>query len=210
MGRTPSLEGLDLEAAGIAYDRQGVRTDRSLLTTNRRVFAIGDAAGRGQFTHLAGTHASLVVRRALFALPVNADALHVPRVTYCDPEVAAIGLGEAEARRLHGVDVRIQVFEFAENDRAQAEGDVRGFGKLVTTARGKVLGVTLVGRHAGDHIHLWSLALTSGLKLSQMTGMIAPYPTRGEINKRLASQFYTPALFSDRTRKLVSVLKHFA
>ncbi len=210
VGRTPSLEGLNLEAAGIAYDRQGVRTDRSLLTTNRRVFAIGDAAGRGQFTHLAGAHASLVVRRALFALPVNADALQVPRVTYCDPEVAAIGLSEAEARRRHGADVRVQVFEFAENDRAQAEGDVRGFGKLVTTARGKILGATLVGRHAGDHIHLWSLALASGLKLSQMTGMIAPYPTRGEINRRLAGQFYTPALFSDRTRKLVSVLKHFA
>uniref|UniRef100_UPI0037C7DAA3 FAD-dependent oxidoreductase n=1 Tax=Phenylobacterium sp. TaxID=1871053 RepID=UPI0037C7DAA3 len=210
VGRTPSMEGLNLEAAGIAFDRHGVRTDRSLLTTNRRVFAIGDAAGRGQFTHLAGAHASMVVRRALFALPVNADTLQVPRVTYCDPEVAAIGLGEAEARRHHGADIRIQVFEFAENDRAQAEGDVRGFGKLITSARGKVLGVTLVGRHAGDHIHLWSLALASGLKLSQMTGMIAPYPTRGEINKRLASQFYTPALFSDRTRKLVSVLKHFA
>lgn len=210
VGRTPSLEGFNLEAAGVAHDRQGIRTDRSLLTTNRRVFAIGDAAGRGQFTHLAGAHASLVVRRALFALPVNADALQVPRVTYCDPEVAAIGLGEAEARQRHGADVRVQVFEFAENDRAQTEGDVRGFGKLVTTGGGRVLGVTLVGRHAGDHIHAWSLALATGLKLSQLTGMIAPYPTRGEINKRLAGQFYTPALFSDRTRRLVSVLKHFA
>jgi len=210
VGRTPSLEGLNLEAAGVAYDRQGVRTDRSLLTSNRRVFAIGDAAGRGQFTHLAGAHASLVVRRALFALPVNADALHVPRVTYCDPEVAAIGLSEDAARQRHGADIRMQTFEFAENDRAQAEGDVRGFGKLVTTSRGKVLGVTLVGRHAGDHIHLWSLALSTGLKLSQLTGMIAPYPTRGEISKRLAGQFFTPALFSDRTRRLVSILKHFA
>jgi pyruvate/2-oxoglutarate dehydrogenase complex dihydrolipoamide dehydrogenase (E3) component len=210
VGRTPSLEGLNLEAAGVAYDRQGVRTDRSLLTSNRRVFAIGDAAGRGQFTHLAGAHASLVVRRALFALPVNADALHVPRVTYCDPEVAAIGLSEDDARQRHGADIRMQTFEFAENDRAQAEGDVRGFGKLVTTSRGKVLGVTLVGRHAGDHIHLWSLALSTGLKLSQLTGMIAPYPTRGEISKRLAGQFFTPALFSDRTRRLVSILKHFA
>ena len=152
VGRTPSLEGLNLEAAGIAFDRQGVRTDRSLLTTNRRVFAIGDAAGRGQFTHLAGAHASLVVRRALFALPVNADALQVPRVTYCDPEVAAIGLGEAEARRRHGADVRVQVFEFAENDRAQAESDVRGFGKLFSNGRGKILGVTPAGRHSGHHL----------------------------------------------------------
>ena len=209
-GRTPSIQDLNLEAAGIAHDRNGILTDKSLLSSNRRVFAVGDAAGRGQFTHLAGTHASLVVRRALFALPVNADALQVPRVTYCNPEVAAIGLGEAEARTRHGTDIRVQTFEFAENDRAQAEGDTRGFGKLVTTAKGKVLGVTLVGRHAGDHIQLWSLALTAGLKLSQLTGMIAPYPTRGEISKRLASAFYTPALFSDRTRKLVSVLKRFA
>jgi len=209
-GRTPSIQDLNLEAAGIAYDRNGILTDKSLLSSNRRVFAVGDAAGRGQFTHLAGTHASLVVRRALFALPVNADALQVPRVTYCNPEVAAIGLGETEARTRHSTDIRVQTFEFADNDRAQAEGDTRGFGKLVTTAKGKVLGVTLVGRHAGDQIQLWSLALTAGLKLSQLTGMIAPYPTRGEISKRLASAFYTPALFSDRTRKLVSVLKRFA
>ncbi|MDO8802465.1 NAD(P)/FAD-dependent oxidoreductase [Phenylobacterium sp.] len=210
VGRKPSLEGLDLERAGIAYDRAGIKTDRSLRSSNRRVFAVGDAAGRGQFTHLAGAHASLVVRRALFALPVNADALQVPRVTYCDPEIAAIGLGEAEARKQHGADVRVQTLEVSENDRAQAEGDTRGFGKLVTTAKGKVLGVTLVGRHAGDQIHLWSLALSAGLRLSQLTGMIAPYPTRGEIGKRLAGQFYTPALFSDRTRRLVSILKRFA
>ena len=210
VGRKPSLDGLDLDKAGIAHDRNGIITDRSLRSSNRRVFAVGDAAGRGQFTHLAGAHASLVVRRAIFALPVNADTLAVPRVTYCDPELAAIGLGEAEARTAHGAGIRVQTFEFAENDRAQAEGDTRGFGKLITTAKGKVLGVTLVGRHAGDHIHLWSLVLSAGLKLSQLTGMIAPYPTRGEIGKRLAGAFYTPALFSDRTRKLVSILKHVA
>jgi pyruvate/2-oxoglutarate dehydrogenase complex dihydrolipoamide dehydrogenase (E3) component len=167
-------------------------------------------AGRGQFTHLAGAHASLFVRRAIFALPVDADALAVPRVTYCDPELAAIGLSEAEARKVHGPDVRVETFPFDENDRALAEGDVRGFGKLVTTRKGKVLGVTLVGRHAGDHIHVWSLALASKLKLSALTGMIAPYPTRGEIGKRLAGKWYTPALFSDRTRMLVSLLKRLA
>ncbi|MDP3490501.1 MAG: hypothetical protein Q8R71_10220, partial [Phenylobacterium sp.] len=86
----------------------------------------------------------------------------------------------------------------------------RGMGKLVTTAKGKVLGVTLVGRHAGDHIALWALVLSASLKLSQVTGMIAPYPTRGEISKRLAGQWYTPALFSPRTRKVVSILKRLA
>ncbi|NBB51541.1 FAD-dependent oxidoreductase [Rhizobium sp. CRIBSB] len=210
VGRQPSTAGLDLEKAGIAFDRTGIRTDRSLRSSNRRVHAVGDVAGRGQFTHLAGAHASLFVRRAIFGLPVDADALVVPRVTYCDPELAAIGLSEAEARRTHGADVRVETFPFDENDRAMAEGDVRGFGKLVTTRKGRILGVTLVGRHAGDHIHIWSLTLASKLKLSALTGMIAPYPTRGEIGKRLAGKWYTPALFSDRTRMLVSLLKRLA
>ena len=210
VGRKASLDGLDLDRAGVATDRNGIVTDKSLRSSNKRVYAVGDAAGRGQFTHLAGAHASLVVRRAVFALPVDADALQVPRVTYCDPELASIGLGEAEARKVHGDDLRVETFDFAENDRAIAEGDTRGFGKLITTKKGKVLGVTLVGRHAGDHIHLWALVMSARLKLSQLTGMIAPYPTRGEIGKRLAGKWYTQALFSNRTRKLVSILKRFA
>ncbi len=210
VGREPALQQLDLERAGIAVNRAGIVTDKSLRTSNRRVYAVGDVAGRGQFTHLAGTHAALVVRRAIFGAPVNADALQVPRVTYSDPELAAIGLDETQARERHGKDIRIQTFAFRENDRAQAEGDTRGFGKLITTAKGKVLGVTLVGRHAGDHIHIWSLVLSAGLKLTALTSMIAPYPTRGEIGKRLAGQFYTPALFAPSTRFLVSILKRFA
>lgn len=210
VGRRPSTDGLDLERAGVEHDRNGVVTDKSLRSSNKRIYAVGDVAGRGQFTHLAGAHASLFVRRALFAMPIDADALAVPRVTYCDPELAAIGLSEADARKTHGDDVRVETFPFDENDRALAEGDVRGFGKLVTTKKGKVLGVALVGRHAGDHIHIWALALSSKLKLSALTGMIAPYPTRGEIGKRLAGKWYTPALFSDRTRMVVSVLKRLA
>ncbi len=210
VGRAASVAGLDLDTAGVEHDAKGIRTDRSLRSTNRRVFAVGDVAGRGQFTHLAGAHAALFVRRALFAAPINADALAVPRVTYCDPELAAIGLGEAEAVAAHGDDVRTVTFPLGENDRAQAEGDTRGFGKLVTTTKGKVLGVTLVGRHAGDQILLWALVLSSRLNLSALTRAIAPYPTRSEIGKRLAGMWYTPALFSDRTRRLVSVLKRLA
>ena len=209
LGRQASLDGLNLDAAGVAFDRAGVKTDRSLRTSNRRVFAIGDAAGRGQFTHLAGAHAGLFVRKALFAAPINADSLLVPRVTYTSPELAAVGLTEAQARAAHGDDVRVLVQPFADNDRAQAEGDIRGFAKLIASRRGKILGVTLVGAHAGDHLPLWVLTMTTGLKLSQLTGMIAPYPTRGEINKRLAGQWYTGALFSPATRHLVSVLKRF-
>ncbi|MDZ4054382.1 MAG: FAD-dependent oxidoreductase [Phenylobacterium sp.] len=210
VGRKPALDDLDLAAAGIERNRDGVITDKSLRSSNRRVYAVGDAAGRGQFTHLAGAHAGLVVRRAIFGLPVNADNLATPRVTYADPELAAVGLSGAEARKAHGDDIRVEVFDFAGNDRAIAEGDTRGMGKLITTAKGKVLGATLVGRHAGDHIALWALVLSAGLKLSQITGMIAPYPTRGEISKRLAGQWYTPELFSARTRKVVSILKRLA
>lgn len=209
-GRAPAIDGLELAKAGVDAGPDGIRTDRSLRTSNRRVYAVGDVAGRGQFTHLAGAQAGLFVRRAIFALPINAASLQVPRVTYADPELASIGLSEAEARKAHGSDLRVVEFDFAENDRALAEGDPRGFGKLVTTPRGAILGVTIVGRHAGDHIHLWSLAMSSGLKLGKIAGMIAPYPTRGEIGKRLAGKWYTPALFSTRTRKVVSILKRFA
>lgn len=207
VGRTPSIEALNLEAAGVAFDRAGIKTNKSLRTSNKRVFAIGDVAGRGQFTHLAGAHAGLFVRKALFAAPINADALVVPRVTYCSPELASVGLTEAQARAEHGDEIKVLVQPFADNDRAQAEGDIRGFGKLITSKGGKILGVTLVGAHAGDHLPLWVLTMTAGLKLSTLTGMIAPYPTRGEINKRLAGQWYTGALFSPATRRLVSVLK---
>jgi pyruvate/2-oxoglutarate dehydrogenase complex dihydrolipoamide dehydrogenase (E3) component len=210
LGRKPSLDALALDRAGVAADAQGIRTDSSLRSTNKRVYAVGDVAGRGQFTHLAGAHASLVVRRAVFGLPVNADRLVVPRVTFTDPEVASIGLNEAQARDRYGAGVRSISLPFSENDRAQAEGDTRGFAKLVTSKTGKILGATLVGQHAGDHIHFWSLAMSANIKLSKITGAVMPYPTRGEISKRLAGLWYVDALFSSRTRRLVSILKHFA
>ena len=210
VGRKPTLDGLDLDRAGVKHDRNGIVTDRSLRSSNKRVHAVGDVAGRGQFTHLAGSHAALVVRRALFAMPINADSLVVPRVTYTDPELAAVGISEADAIKAHGDSVRIVQIPMEENDRAQAEGDTRGFAKLVTSKSGKVLGVTMVDPHAGDHIYVWSLVMSAGIKLSKLTSAIAPYPTRGGVNKRLAGMWYTPSLFSGKTRALVSVLKHFA
>jgi len=207
-GRRPSVDALDLEKAGIAHDENGVCTDRKLRSSNRSVYAIGDVAGRGQYTHLAGAHAGLVIRNALFHLPVNADRLVVPRVVYSDPELAAVGLSEEEARARHGDALRVERFELSNNDRATAEGDRRGFGKLIAGPNGRILGAVIVGTGAGDIIPQWVLAMSAGLKLGKLTGMIAPYPTRGEVPKRLAGQFYTGALFSPRTRRLVSLLKH--
>ncbi|NEX95093.1 FAD-dependent oxidoreductase [Caulobacter sp. 17J65-9] len=210
VGRKPALEGLGLEAAGVAYDAHGVHTDSMLRSvSNRAVFAVGDAAGRQLFTHVAGAHAGLVVRKALFAQSVDVERLVVPRVTYTDPEVAVVGLTEAQARAAYGDRVRVLTAPFSGVDRAVAEGDVRGFGKLVLDPRGKVLGAALVGRSAGELIHPWALALDAKLPLRAFTSFIAPYPTRGEIHKRLASAFYSPILFSGRTRALVSLLKRF-
>jgi len=210
-GRAPNVEGLDLSLAGIGLDERGsILTDDQLLTTNRRVFAIGDVSGQGGFTHTAGAHAGLILRKALFAQPIKASALMVPRATYTDPEIAAVGLCEAQARALHGAEVQVITADFSGNDRAVAEGRTDGKGKLIVSAKGRVLGAAIVGPAAGDLIQPWVLAMTSKLKLTAMTSMIAPYPTRGEINKRLAGQYFTPLLFSARTRLLVSLLKRLA
>lgn len=204
-GRAPALEGLNLETAGVAHDRRGVRTDKRLRTSNRRVFAIGDIAGRGAFTHLAGAHASLFVRHALFAQPIDADALAVPRATYTDPELAAVGLTEAEARGRRG-DVRVLRAEFSANDRARAEAEGEGFLKVVV-AGGRVLGATLVGPGAGELITPWTLAVARKLKLTELASFVAPYPTLTEITKAAAGSAFTGTLFSPRTRALVALLK---
>ena len=208
-GRAPQVEDLNLEAAGVAFGPHGVEVDRSLRTTNRHVFAVGDVTGSG-FTHVAGAHASLFVRRALFASPINAQKLVIPRVTYTDPELAAVGLTEAKARAAHGDKIRVVTQSFEHNDRAQTEGDTRGFGKLITDSKGRILGAAIVGPHAGDLISPLVLAMSAGIPLSRIAGVIAPYPTRGEIVKRLAGAYYTPVLFSGRTRRLVSFLKRLA
>ena len=206
-GRRPNVNGLGLQAAEIDYSSRGIVVDRRLRTSNRKVFAIGDVTGSYQFTHMAGYHAGIVIRNALFALPAKVDESAVPWVTYTDPEVAQVGLTEAEARERHGEAVRVSRWSFAENDRAQAERATEGFVKVVTGKRGRILGVTLVGRHAGELLQPWILAITQGLKIGAMAGIIAPYPTLGEINKRAAGAYFTDALFGPRTRRVVGLLQ---
>ena len=205
-GRQPNVEGLDLEKAGIAFTKKGVTVDAGLVTTNRRVFAIGDVAGLYQFTHMAGYHAGIVIRRALFRLFwTKVDDRAVPWVTFTDPELAQVGLSEAEAAKRHGA-IRVLRWPYAENDRARAERATEGFVKAVTTPKGRILGATIVGRQAGELIQPWALAIQSGLKIGAMAGYIAPYPTLGEISQRAAGSFYTPALFGERTRRIVRFL----
>jgi len=205
-GRRPNIEALDLEAAGIAFDRKGIKVDARLRTTNKRVFAIGDVAGGLQFTHVAGYHAGIVIRNALFKLPAKADTSAAPWVTYTDPELAHVGLTEDEAKKAHGKTIKAVTWPLKDNDRAQAERRTEGMIKVITDKRGKILGASIVGAHAGELIQPWILGVAQKMKISAFAGMIAPYPTLGEIGKRAAGAYYTPSLFSKRTRWLVRLL----
>ncbi|MGB0632594.1 MAG: dihydrolipoyl dehydrogenase family protein [Alphaproteobacteria bacterium] len=204
-GRVPNLDGLDLEAAGIDYDKRGIKVDARLRTSNKKVFAIGDAAGSFQFTHVAGYHAGIVIRNVLFRLPAKVDYSALPWVTYTDPEIAHVGMTEDQAREKHG-DIRVLRHPFAENDRAQAERSTDGLAKIITTAKGVIVGASIVGPHAGELIQTWILPIQKKMKIGAVAGLIIPYPTLGEVNKRAAGSFYTPKLFSEKTKKIVRFL----
>ena len=207
-GRSANVAGLGLEAAGVAFTQKGITVDSHLKTTNRRIYALGDVVGRYQFTHMAGHHAGVVVRNALFRLPAKVEERAIPWVTFTDPELAHVGLKEGGARAAHGA-IRILRWAFAENDRAQTEREIDGFAKVITTRRGRVVGATIVGAHAGELILPWGLAIARGLRVSALAGLIAPYPTLSEISKSVAGSFFTPSLFGERTKRLVRFLARF-
>jgi pyruvate/2-oxoglutarate dehydrogenase complex dihydrolipoamide dehydrogenase (E3) component len=202
-GRSVNLDDLGLDAAGISFDRRGVTVGKDLRSvSNRRVYAIGDAAGGLQFTHVANYHAGLVVRNALFRLPVSNRTDHIPRVTYTDPEIAQVGLTGAEARERHGDAVELHEFPFARSDRALAEGKADGLLKAVIGRGGRILGCSIAAPQAGELIQPWALAIASDLKIRSMAGYVAPYPTLGEAGKHAAGGYYTSRLFGNRWIKL--------
>ncbi len=208
-GRKVNVEGLGLDEAGIEHGPKGIVVDARLRTTNKRVFAIGDVAGGYQFTHVAGYHAGIVLRNALFHLPAKANHDAVPWVTYTDPELAQVGLTDIQAKEKLGDNINVLRWPFAENDRARAEHRTQGFAKVVTDRRGRVRGATVVGPHAGELILPWVLAVAQKQKIGAMAGVIAPYPTLAEVGKRAAGSYYAPKLFSERTRRIVRFLQKF-
>ncbi|NHB75539.1 dihydrolipoyl dehydrogenase family protein [Rhodobacter calidifons] len=209
VGRKVALEGMNLEAAGVAHTGKGVTVDARLRSSNRRIFAVGDAAGGLQFTHVAGWHAGIVIRQAILGLPARADPRAVPRATYTDPELAQVGLTEAEARALHGEALTVVRASLAHNDRAQAEGKTAGFAKVMIV-KGRPVGAGIVGPQAGELIGLWALALSARLKMSAIAGMIAPYPTLGEVSKRAAGAYFAPRLFeSAAVKRLVRLVQRW-
>jgi pyruvate/2-oxoglutarate dehydrogenase complex dihydrolipoamide dehydrogenase (E3) component len=203
-GRKPNLDGLGLEAAGIALKGGRIELDRRLRTTNRAVYAVGDAAG-GAFTHVASHQAGLVIRNALFRLPVDSGASPIPAVVYTDPELARVGPTEREARE-QDKTIRVLRWQFRMNDRAQAERATDGLIKIVTTRGGRILGASIVGAHAGELISTWTLAVARRHNIRAIASLVAPYPTLGEVSVRAAKDYFVPGLTNPWVRRIINVL----
>lgn len=206
-GRVATTNGLNLESAGVRCDGGRIETNVRMQTSNRSIYAVGDVTARGGLTHLASHHASIVLRHALFRMPARVDQAVVPRVIYSHPEIAHAGLTEPElTARPDAARLRRLHVPMADNDRAITEHTVEGGIWVVATKRGEVLSVTIVSEGAGDLIMPWVLLMQQGGKLSSMAGLVFPYPTRGELSKRVAGQFYQAKLFSKPMRLLVRIL----
>ena len=209
-GRVANVEGLNLEAAGVAYTTRGVTVDKGLRSSQKHIYAVGDVAGGLQFTHVAGYHAGLVIRNALFRLPVKNRSDIIPWVTYTDPELAHIGMTEAAAKEKFSDAIKIVRWAFHENDRAQTEGKTTGLVKAVVGRGGKILGVSIVGAQAGELIQPWVLAMGNGLKIQAIANMVAPYPTLGEANRRAAVNYFSGLATNSHIRRVIKLLSYFS
>ncbi len=209
-GRRPVIENLNLEAAGVTTGRGGIVTDKTLRTSNKRVYAVGDVSGRGGLTHAAGHHASIIIKNFYFVpfFKSSAEINTMPAAIYTQPELTSIGLTEKSARGKYS-DIKTVHFEFDENDRAIAERSTKGGVKIIARKNGRIIGASIVGEGAGELIHIISLAMANKMKIIHLTKMISPYPTRSEAVKRAASSWYTDAVFSPKTRKLAKLMARF-
>jgi len=209
VGRKSNIDRLNLDVAGVEHDRSGVKVGANLRSTNRRVYAVGDVAGGLQFTHVAGYHASVVIKSMLFGLPSKAKTAHIPWATYTDPELAQVGLTEAQAREQHGGKLEVIRFDFAGSDRLIAEGKAKGLIKLMV-AKGRPVGVSIAGPSAGELIGFWAMALANNLKMGQIAATVLPYPTVNEVNKRAAGAYFTPRLFKNtNVKRVVGFVQRF-
>jgi pyruvate/2-oxoglutarate dehydrogenase complex dihydrolipoamide dehydrogenase (E3) component len=196
VGRKTNTESLNLDAAGVETTRSGIKVDCNLRSSNKRVYAVGDVAGGLQFTHVAGYHAGVIIRSILFGLPSKVKTNHIPWVTFTDPELSQVGLTETQARAEYGGRLEVVRHQYNHNDRAIAERKTKGFIKVMIVS-GRPVGVSIVGFQAGELINLWAMVLANKMKMSQVAAMVAPYPTIGEVNKRVAGAYFSPKLFDN-------------
>lgn len=199
-GRRPNIEGLGLEAIDLVQDRRGITVDNRMRTNHSHIYAAGDVNGGFQFTHTAGYEGGIVVSNAVFHLPRKADYTWMPWCTYTDPELASIGMNEKAAAGA-GLAYKVWTEEFSGNDRALAEGSETGRLKMLLNEKEKVIGVQIAGPRAGDLISEWAVILGGGVKLSTVAGIVHPYPTLAEINKRVAGSLLSEKIFSGTVKK---------
>jgi len=200
VGRTPNTHVMGLEDIGVKAGRTGIVVDKRLRTNHKHIFAAGDVSGGFLFTHAAGYEGGIIVSNAIFHLPRKTDYTYLPWCTYTDPELSSIGMNEKTARAA-GIDYSIWVEAFEDNDRSLAEGEKIGRIKMILDEKEKPIGVQILGPHAGDLISEWVAVFNGKVKLSTLAAAVHPYPTIGEINKKVAGTFFTPKIFSEKIKK---------
>lgn len=207
VGRAPNLEGLELERGGIRYDQAGVQVSDTLQTSNPQVYAAGDICFPYKFTHTADALARIVIANALFLGRQKSSALTIPWCTYTDPEIAHVGM-DAQQAAARGLAVTTLTVPLAEIDRALLDGEEAGFARVhLQRGTDKILGATIVARHAGEMISEFSLAITSGLGLAAIARTIHPYPTQAEVIKRLGDAYNRTRLTPVRKKLLARWLQ---
>jgi pyruvate/2-oxoglutarate dehydrogenase complex dihydrolipoamide dehydrogenase (E3) component len=200
MGREANVTGLGLEGLEIDFTGKGIQVDNRLRTKQKHIYAAGDVNGQYQFTHAAGYEGGVVFTNAIFHLPRKVDYTFLPWCTYTDPELASIGMNE-KAAEAAGIEYAVWTEEFKGNDRSLAEGERVGKIKMILDGKEKPIGVQILGPQAGELLNEWVAVLNGKMKLSTLASAVHPYPTLGEINKRVAGNFFSPKIFSERVKK---------
>ena len=200
LGREANLQGLNLEGLGIEQDKKGLKLDPRLRTSHKHIYGAGDVTGTYQFTHAAGYEGTIVISNAIFHLPRKADYTFLPWCTFTDPELASMGMNEKRAKAA-GIEYSVWVEEFKDNDRSLAEGEQIGKVKMILNKKEKPIGVQILGPRAGDLMGEWVATLNGNIKLSTLAAAVHPYPTLGEINKKVAGTFFSSKIFSERIKK---------
>jgi pyruvate/2-oxoglutarate dehydrogenase complex dihydrolipoamide dehydrogenase (E3) component len=199
-GRTANVGGLGLDKIGVEFDGRGIKVDNRQRTNHRHIYAAGDVTGRYLFTHAAGYEGSIIISNAVFRLPRKTDYANLPWCTYTDPELASIGMNEARARQA-GIGYSVWTEEFAANDRSLAEGERVGKVKMLLDEKEKPVGIQILGPHAGELVSEWVAVMNGRVRLSTLAGAVHPYPTLGEINKKVAGDLMASKIFSERVRR---------
>ncbi|MBU0483088.1 MAG: FAD-dependent oxidoreductase [Proteobacteria bacterium] len=203
LGRTPNVEGLGLTEIGVEFDHKGIKVDNRLRTTQKHIYAAGDVNGAFQFTHAAGYEGGIVLSNAIFHLPRKVNYTLLPWCTYTDPELASIGINEKAADTTN-IKYSLWTEEFKDNDRSLAEGEQVGRIKLLLNEKERPIGIQILGPHAGELLNEWVAVMNGKTRLSTLASSVHPYPTLGEINKRVAGAFLSRKLFSNKVRKALS------